>query len=183
MNFTLNSITQFIRRFWKTIVLIVFVSLATLLLNVAFSMWLSSSHNLHLPSVGTIRVVGIEVFGGNLTTTEDGSRVIDWGTVSPGAKISRLFYVRSISNEPIALQLIFSNLTFQDSEGAIVTETPPIENPLRLTWNYTGAMLRPGEQICLVLTLEVSSDTRFIDYIIDNNVKQFSFGILIKPLE
>lgn len=154
-----------------------------MLLNVAFSIWLSSSHNLHLPSVGTIHVIGVEAFGGNLTVAQDGSHVIDWGTVYPGTKISRMFYVKSVSNRPITLQLTFSNLTFQDSKGADVTETPPLENPLRLTWNYTGATLKPDEQICVVLTLEVSSDPRFLEYMIDNFVEQFYFVIIIKPLE
>ncbi|MEM2688920.1 MAG: hypothetical protein QXR01_03635 [Candidatus Bathyarchaeia archaeon] len=174
---------QFVRRFWKTIVLVVLVSSATLLLNILVSSWLSSFHNLHLPSFGTIHVIGVEAFGGNLTATEDGSQVLDWGAIYPGIPATRLFYVKSKSNRPITLQLTVLNLTFQNSKGAIVTELLPFENPLNLTWNYTGAPLEPGEQICLVLTLEASSDPRFIWYIIDNDMKQFSFVIVIKPLE
>ena len=146
-------------------------------------MWLSSYYNLHLPSVGTIRVIGVEAFGGNLTTAEDGGQVIDWGTVYPGKITNRSFYVRSISNEPIILQLMLSNLTFQNSEGAYVTEPLPLEKPLNLTWNYTGTPLKPSEQICVILTLEVSSDPEFIKYIIGNDVKQFFFIIVIKPFE
>lgn len=183
MNFKLNSVIHFVRRLWKTIVLIVFVSLATLLLSAAVSIWLSSFHNLHLPSVGTIRVIGVEAYGGNLTTAQDGSQVIDWGTVYPGMTTNRSLYIRSTSSEPITLQLIISNLTFKNSEGADVTEPLPLEKPMLLTWNYTGEPLNPKESIHVVLTLEVSSDPRFIWYIIDNNVKQFSFIINIKPLE
>ena len=54
---------------------------------------------------------------------------------------------------------------------------------INLTWNYTDTQLRPGEQICLVLTLKVSVDLEFINYIINNDVKQFSFVITIKPRE
>jgi len=183
MNFILNHVPQFVRRFWKTIVLVVLISLATLLVSISVSLWLSSFHNLHLPSVGTIRVIGVEAYGGNLTTAQDGSQIIDWGTVYPGIPTSRFLYIKSKSNRPITLQLSILNLTFQDSKGTIVTELSPLKSPLNLTWNYTDAPLEPGEQICLVLTLEASSDPRFICYIIDNDIKHFSFVIVIKPLE
>jgi len=171
------------RRFWRTIVLIIFVSLATLLLSAAVSIWLSSYHNLHLPSVGTIRVIGVEAFEGDLKVAYDGSQILDWGTVYPGTIANRSFYIRSKSNEQITLQLILSNLTFQNSGGANVMEPLPIEKPLDLTWNYTGTPLKPGEQICVVLTLKVSGDLAFVNYIINNDVKQFFFVIAIKPLE
>ena len=171
------------RRFWKTIVLIVFVSLVTLLLSAAVSIWLSSYHNLHLPSVGTIRVIGVEASGGNLTDAQDGSQLLDWGTVYPGTIANRSLYIRSKSNEPITLQLTLSNLTFQNSEGANVTEPLLLKNPLNLTWNYTGAPLEPNEQICVVLTLKVSEDLEFINYVINNDVKEFFFVITIKPRE
>jgi len=163
--------------------LIIFVSLATLLLSAAISIWLSSFHNLHLPSVGTIRVIDVEAFGGNLTVAQDGSQILDWGTVYPGTIANRSLYIRSKSNEPITLQLMLSNLTFQNSEGVDVMRLLPLDNPLNLTWNYTDTQLRPGEQICLVLTLKVSVDLEFINYIINNDVKQFSFVITIKPRE
>lgn len=57
-----------------------------------------------------------------------------------------------------------------------------MNNPILLTWNYTGEPLKPEESIYVVLTLEVSSDPEFIEYIIDKRVKQFSFVIIIKPL-
>ncbi len=163
--------------------MIIFVSLATLLLSAAISIWLSSFHNLHLPSVGTIRVIGVEASGGDLTDAQDGSQILDWGTVHPGTIANRSLYIRSKSNEPITLQLMLSNLTFQNSEGADVTRFLPLENPLYLTWNYTGAQLRPGEQICVVLTLKVSEDLEFINYVINNDVKEFFFVITIKPQE
>ncbi|MEM2522656.1 MAG: hypothetical protein QXW82_05855 [Candidatus Bathyarchaeia archaeon] len=164
--------------------MVVLVSLATLLLSILVSLWLSSFHNLHLPSVGTIRVIGVEAFGGNLTTAQKGSQILDWGTVYPGISVNRLLYVKSKSNLPIILQLTISDLTFQDSKGANVTEPLPLKEPLILKWNYTaGKTLKPGEQICVVLTLEVSSDPRFISYIVDNDVKSFSFVINIKPME
>jgi hypothetical protein len=174
---------QFIRRFWKTLLLIIAVSLSTLILSATISIWLSSSHNLHLPSLGAIRVRGVEAFGGNISTAQDGTQFIDWGTVYPGSLTNRSFYIKSVSNEPITLQWpLISNLTFQNSEGNNVTEALPVENPLSLTWNYSGLPLNPKEQIFVVLTLEISSDPRFINFIINNDVKQFYFDITIKPV-
>jgi hypothetical protein len=182
LKFPPGPIVQFIRRFWKTLLLITLVSLATLILSAAISIWLSSSHNLHLPSLGTIQVIGVEAYGGDISTMQDGEQFIDWGTVYPGSLTNRSFYVKSISNEPITLQLNISNLTFQNSEGNNVTEPLPVKNPLILTWNYSG-VLNPKEQIFVVLTLEISPDPRFIDFIIDNDVKRFYFDIAIKPVE
>ena len=183
LKFQPSSIVRFISRFWKTLLLIIAVSLATLILSTAISLLLRNFHNFHLPSLGTIRVIGVEAFGENINTTQDGKQFIDWGTVYPGSLTNRSFYVKSISNEPITLQLIISNLTFQNSEGNNVMEPLPVENPLILTWNYSGAPLNPKEQIFVVLTLEISSDRRFIDFIIDNDVKRFYFDISIKPVE
>jgi hypothetical protein len=78
---------------------------------------------------------------------------------------------------------MISNVTFQNSNGKNVTEDPPIENPLLLTWNYNGTPLNPKEEIFVTVTLMISSDQKFIDYIINNDVKQFFFDIIIKPAE
>lgn len=157
--------------------------MTTLLLSTLISMWLSGYYKLRLPSIGTIRVKGVEAFKGDINTTQDGKQFINWGTIYPGTPTNRSFYIKSVSNEPITLQLIVSNLTFQDSKGAIVTKALPLKDPFHLTWNYTGAALNPKEVVYVVLTLEVSLDSRFIKYLIDNGVKQFYFDITIKPLE
>jgi hypothetical protein len=181
LKFLQSSIVQFIKRFRRTLLLIIVVSLATLILSAANSIWLSNFHNLHLPSLGTIQVIGVEASDGDITT-QDGKQFINWGTVYPGSLTNRSFYIKSVSNKPITLQLIISSLTFQNSEGYNVTEALSVENPLRLTWNYSDLTLNPKEQIFVVLTLEISSDPEFIDFIIDNDVKQFYFDINIKPI-
>jgi hypothetical protein len=128
-------------------------------------------------------VVGVEASGGDINIMQDGKQFIDWGTVYPGTMTNRSFYIKSVSNKPITLQLMVSNLTFQNSEGTNVMEPLPVENPLSLTWNYSGLPLNPKEQIFVVLTLKIPSDSAFIDFIIDNNVKKFYFDITIKPVE
>jgi hypothetical protein len=148
------------------------------------SIWLSNFHNLHIPSLGTIRVIGVEAYGGNITV-QDGKQIIDWGTVYPGTRVNRSLYINnSISNTQVTLSLLLSNLTFFNSGGENVTGNLPssIGNPMMLTWNYSDIPLNPREEVYLILTLEVSSDSSFLDYLVTYDVKEFSFEIAIKPL-
>jgi hypothetical protein len=134
------------------------------------------------PSLGIIRVVEVEAYGGNITT-QDGNQIIDWGTVYPGTLINCSFYIKSVSNVPVILSLNFSNLTFQNSKEENVTAPLPIANPMSLTWNYNNRMLNLNDTIYVTLTLETTSDPRFVEYVISNDVKKFSFDIIIKPVE
>jgi hypothetical protein len=164
-----NSLIQFLKQSKKTILLIIIVSVATLLLSTMVSIWLSSFHNLHLPSLGTIRVIGVEAYGGNITTTQDGKQIIDWGTVYPGTFTNRSVYIKSISNVPVTLNLTISNVVFQNSTGQNVVENPPIENQLSLTWDYNNnTLLYPNNEIYVTLTLKISSDYGFVNYLINN---------------
>ena len=177
-----NSLIQSLKQSKKTILLIIIVAAATLLLSTMFSIWLSSFHNLHLPSLGTIRVIGVEAYGGNITTTQDGKQIIDWGTVYPGTFTNRSVYIKSISNVPVTLNLTISDMAFQNSTGQNVIETPPIENPLNLTWDYNNTLLLWDDEIYVTLTLEISSDSSFISYLINNNVEKFDFDITIRAV-
>jgi hypothetical protein len=143
------------------------------------SIWLSSFHNLHVPSLGTIRVIGAEAYDGNITTTQDGKRVIDWGTVYPGTLTTRSFYIKNNGTTAVTLNLTISNITFQNSTDQNVAEPLPVENPLRLTWDYNNTVLYRNDTVYVTLTLEISPDPRFIEYIINNDVKEFSFDIVI----
>ena len=178
-----NSLIQFLRRSKKTILLIITVAAATLLLSTMVSIWLSSFHNLHLPSLGTIRVIGVEAYGGNITTTQDGKQIIDWGTVYPGTFTNRSVYIKSISNVPVTLNLTISNVVFQNSTGQNVVENPPIENQLSLTWDYNNnTLLYPNDEIYVTLTLKISSDYGFVNCLINNDVERFGFDMIISAV-
>jgi hypothetical protein len=167
------------------VLIIIVVAALTLLISTLLSIWLSSFNNLRIPSIGTIRIVGIEAYGGNITT-QDGEQIIDWGTVYPGAHVNRSLYINnSKSNTAIILSLTLSNLTFLNSRGENVTGSLPngIENPLNLTWNYSGAPLNPREEIYVILTLDVSSSSSFLDYLITYDVREFGFEIAVKAIE
>jgi len=146
------------------------------------SIWLSKYHNLHFPSLGTIHVIGVEVYGGDINITEDGIPYIDWGTIYPGTFTNRSFYIKSNSSVSIMLRLRTSSVTFQSSEDQNVTEGLPIENPLNLTWTYDDTPLDPAEEIYVTITLEASSDLSFLEYLVAYDVSKFSFDIIITPL-
>lgn len=181
MKISLSSVTNFFRNIKKTVLLIIIVSATTLAVTTITSIWLSRYHNLRFPSLGTIQVIGAEVYGGNINFTQEGIPYINWGTVYPGTLTNCSFYIKSKSNTPITLTLKISNLTFQDKENQNVTENLPIENPLNLTWNYNNTLLEPKQEVYVTLTLKVSSDSSFLEYLISYYVNTFNFDIIITP--
>lgn len=167
----------------KTILLIVIVSIATLAVSTMTSILLSRYYNLHFPSVGTIKVTAVEVYGGDINITQDGVPFIDWGAVSPGKITNRSFNVSNAGNTPIILSLKIANVTFYDSNNQNVTADLPIETPLNLTWNYNNTVLEPKKEIQVTLALTVSAQQEFLQYLVDYDVKKFSFDIAIAPVE
>ncbi|MGB9914276.1 MAG: hypothetical protein ACPLIG_00850 [Candidatus Bathyarchaeales archaeon] len=182
MKFSVKSLIQFIKRSKKTILLIVIVSGLTLFINTSVSILLSSYHNTSFPSVGTIHVIGLEAYGGDLRITEDGQQYLYWGTVYPGAVVHSSFYVKSKSNIPVTLSLSVSNFVFKNSLGTNITVAPPISEPLSVTWSYDNTPLGTGESFYVTLSLKATSDVAFLTYVLDNNVKEFAFDISIKAL-
>ncbi|MEM2567645.1 MAG: hypothetical protein QXH20_04135 [Candidatus Bathyarchaeia archaeon] len=178
-----NAIMSFTHRHWKTILLGIIISLATLLLSAIISIWLSRYYNLRLPTLGTIRTIGVEVHGGDLI----GGRLIDWGIVYPGTLTNRSFYIRSESNTQVKLSLKQSNFTFLNSKKENVTQhlPSPGTEALNLTWNYSGNVLNPKQEIFVTLTLNVSNDPSFIRFLVNYEVTEFNFDICIeaKPIE
>lgn len=178
----LNAIIPFIRRYWKVVILCIAVSLTTLLLSTIVSMWLSRFHNLRLPSLATIRTIGVEAYNGDLDGTQ-----INWGIVYPGTLTNRSFHIRSESNVPVTLSMKQSNFTLLDSEGENVTGHLPLPatEALNLTWNYSGIVLNHEQVIFVTLTLHASNRSDFIEFLINENVVEFNFDIHIKanPVE
>lgn len=166
-----NSFIEFLRHSKKTVLLILIVAAITLILSTLISMLLSRIYNYDLPSLGTIRTTGVNA----------SIQFIDWGTIYPGTLTNRSFYVQSQSNIETTLNLTAANWTFRDSEGNNVTGSLPIKpaEAMNVTWNYTGTLVSPGEEIYVTITLWASDDARFINYLIDKKVEEFSFDIHI----
>jgi hypothetical protein len=164
----LNSSLQWISRFKKTILLIVVVAVASVLLTILVGILLSRTHDLTIPSVGTIYVAGVEINGGDIETI-DGQQYVDWGTISPGVSIYRSFYVKSNSTVDIKLDLSTTNWSPRGLSGN-----------LTLSWDYNGTAISPTAEVYVTLTLSASSDASFVQYLISNSIKEFSFDINIK---
>jgi hypothetical protein len=175
----IGSVTEFLRRSKKTILLIVVVAGIAILLTTTIAILLSGIDELSFPSVGTIHVVGVEVYGGNITLI-NGTQSIDWGTIYLGTLTNRSFYVHSKSNMDIVLNLTITDWTFLDPEGKSVTG--PTNNYMNVTWDYAGTPISPDGEVYATLTLWASDESSFIDYLVGNNVKGFSFDIHISPV-
>lgn len=170
-------LTKFPRPSKKTLLLILVVAAITLLFSTLISMWLSKFDNLHVPSVGTLRTIGVEAYGGNITIDEQGNQYINWSTIYTGASENRSFYLRSKSNVKTILNLTTANWTFYDSENKIVTGFNA--SYLNLGWDYNNTLISPFEEIYVTLTLKASVESSFINALIINKVEKFSFDIII----
>jgi hypothetical protein len=158
---------RWISRFWKTILLIVVVAVVSILLTTSIAVLLSRTQNLTIYSLGTMYAIGVEIHGGDIKTT-DGQQYIDWGTISPGVSINRSFYIQSISNVDIKLNL-----------SATHWNPPNLSGNLTLSWNYNGTTINPDESIYVTLTLSASGDESFVLYLISNDIHEFSLDIHI----
>jgi hypothetical protein len=152
------------------VLLIIAVASITLILNVLIAVWLSNTDNLTIPSVGTIYVTGVEVYGGDTKST-NGIASIDWGTFYLTESKSASLYLRSVSNIPVKLAF---NVTNWSPEGLAPYMT--------LSWNYTGTQIAPREEIPLSFTLSLSPTKDFINYLVTNNVTSFNFDLHIYAL-
>jgi len=175
-----NSFIEFLHRSKKTVLLIIIVATITMILATIIS--LAGEHYV-ISNLGTIRTSGVKAYGGDITLKVEKQR-IDWGTIYPGTFTNRSFYIKSQSNIKTTLNLTTASWTFQDSQGKNVTESLATynikrEQAMNLTWNYTGALVSPGEEIHVTLTLWASNDISFINYLISKKVQGFSFDIHI----
>jgi hypothetical protein len=172
---------KFLKQSKKTILLIVIVISATLLLSGLISIWLYKNVNLHVPSLATIKTLGVKAYWDpNLKneTTE-----IPWPTVYPSSSKNVTLYLQSVSNVKARLELQTGNWTFQSSNGTIVSGPANSTNYMNLTWNYKNTTVDPGQTVQVTLTLSIDNSPNFIRFLVDNNVEQFSFDIIISTSE
>jgi hypothetical protein len=140
-------------------------------------MWLSKFYNLHIPSIGALRTIGVEAHGEDIKLDEHGGQYIDWGTIYPGTSENRSLYLRSKSNVKTILNLTTAKWTFYDSEDKIVIDFNA--SYMNLGWNYNNTLISPEEEIYVTLTLKASVESSFINDLIINKVEKFSFDIII----
>jgi hypothetical protein len=111
-----------------------------------------------VPSVGTVRTVGVEAFW-DINCT---SRVIEinWGIVEPGYHVNATIYLKNKGNTPITLSLHTENWTPSNASSYIT-----------LNWDYASQTVDAGAVIEINLTLAVSSNIA--------GITNFTFDILI----
>ncbi len=164
---TLRGLASFLYKSRRTLLLIVIVVAVTIVSNTVIALWLSSSYDLTVPSVGTIHVIGVEAYGGDLKSAE-GVPYVDWGTLQLGDSRRVSFYLRNTGNVRTRLAL---NVTDWNPEG--------MGSYITLSWNYNGTQLSPKEDILVVFAL-VTPDTRdFAHYIASNNIQLYNFTMYI----
>jgi hypothetical protein len=165
---SIGGIKDFLSLSRRTLILIIIVAA---IFNTLIAVWLSRSHNLTVPSIGTIYVTGVEAYGGDITST-NGAMTVDWGENGVGSSNSVSFFLRSASNVPIAIALSIENWEPQSIEPFMLVE-----------WNYTGAQLAPKEEISIRFDLKTSSSYDFADYLITNNITSFSFSLHVSAVK
>ena len=154
----------------KTVLLILTVATITLLISSAASIWLSKTTELEIPSIGTIKTIGIEAYWDE--SLENKTEVIEWDKIWVGSSKNVTFYIRSTSNVQTVLKLNTTNWNPTN-----------ISKYVNLYWDYNGTLINHGDVIRVTMIISAPQSINFIDYIISYNVKEFSFDIVIHASE
>ena len=183
MRISSRFFTELVKRHKKTLLMIVITVLITIIIQTILSVWLSNNSEVYLPSIGTIYTFNVEVYGGDLKELSNGQKFLDWGTIYPGMVVNRSFNVKSKSNVDAILIIKPANWTFKDSTNRTInfseTDYETLVSGFIFTSNSNGTLIRPNETLEVTLTLKVEASSDFIDALIRNNVKNFSFDIYI----
>ncbi|MCW4048052.1 MAG: hypothetical protein NWE99_10930 [Candidatus Bathyarchaeota archaeon] len=116
----------------------------------------------HIPAVGNVKTVGIEAFSDAnyaVPLTQ-----INWGALSPGETKNFTCYVKSTSNVNASLTVATNN--WSPSQAATY---------ITLNWNREGTIIKPGEVLTAIFTIQVSQAVQ--------NVSSFNFDIVITATE
>jgi len=152
------------KRSKKTLLLIAATAAITILTSTLIATWLSKTTNLKVPSLGTIITLDVEVYWDQFLTNK--TETFNWGTIYPGSSQNVSLYIETTLN----LNTTNWNPTY-------------LSDYMNLTWNYNGTIIHPGDVIQVTLTLSACSSSSFLLYLITNDVKQFSFDIVISTQE
>ena len=170
-----KTMVEFFKKYWKETVLIAATALIIILVLVLISVLITHNTPQLLINVGKIHTLNVEVYGGNLTSI-NGELVLDWGIVYPGIQVNRTFYIKSKSNIEGTLTIKTGNWTFKNTKTYTYNKTEWM-NIIEPSWNETK--LQPKQEIFATITLNVTNSQEFIDWLIENEIKSFSFDITI----
>jgi len=146
------------------------VAAITLLLSSGLSIWLSKTTDLKILSIGTVKTIGVEAYWDQ--NLKNKTEVIDWDIIWLGSSKNVTIFLRSISNVKTLLQLNVTNWNPGN-----------ISKYMILSWSYNGTPVEPGEVIQVTITLSAPPSKPFIEYMLVNDVKEFTFDIVIRATE
>lgn len=161
-----DSQTEFFRLSRRTALLVFIVVVITIGLSAVVSVLLQRATNLSIPSLGTIKTLGVEAYWD--VDCRNKTEEVKWGEISLGSSPAVILYVRSISNVKVTLQL-----------DAVNWYPATLSDHMNLSWNYDGAIINPGEIVQITLTLSAPYSADFTRYLISNSVNEFSLDIII----
>ena len=168
-----DPLTKFLRPSKRTVLLILVVVVTTIVISAAVSILLQRTTNLYLPSLGTIKTLGVEAYwDANLTDKINESEEINWGTLWIGSSNNITIYLRSISNVESTLYVNATNWNPAN-----------LSKYMNLKCPRNGTTVQPGEKIQTTLTLSAPYSSDFILYLIANDVKEFSVDVIISTSE
>jgi hypothetical protein len=163
---------------FKTVLTILVVVIYTIVLTSLFVSVIDGSNPLRMPTIGNIITMGYEAHGGDIQTAGE-NQTLDWGTIYVGTSTNRSFTIKSKSNTITIPQLNTTDWTFRNQQDQLVA--PPTLNDIIVNWTLNNTLLTPNEELNVTITLTIKYDAIFVDYLVNNNVKTFSFDIIIQP--
>ena len=111
-----------------------------------------------ISSAGMVTSVGIEVYADEQCTITVAT--INWGSLEPGEYVTRIVYVKSLSNVDTVLHLQTGDWN-----------PPESSQHIDFAWDKEGYVLGPGEVAKATLMLQVSNQIE--------NITNFGFNIVI----
>lgn len=170
----LHSFFVFLKSSYKTLFLVAIVAIISVASTTLVSILLSESDSeVYLPSLGTIKTIGVEVYwdpnGENQIETLSWDEIkiekLEWNEIK-AETVNTTVYVKSVSNFIVTLNL---NLTDWNPEA--------ISDYITISWDYNETRLNPSEIIPVTITLSPSSSDAFINYLVENEIKRFDVVI------
>jgi len=168
----LRSFCCLMKHSYKTLILVAIVAI----MSVAISAWVAimlSNSEIYLPSVGTIKTIGVEAYEDpdgvikqeSLCWDEIKIEKLEWDEIAV-EPISNIVYVKSVSNYRVTMDIFLSDWSPEE-----------IADYLTISWDYEGEEMDPEHIVPITLTLSVPSSDAFIEYILENDIQRFNVSI------
>ena len=165
---------RFLKVPYKLLILVAIVAIVSVAGSALVAILLSDSGSeIYLPSVGTIKTIGVETYWDQ--NGENKIEALTWDEL----KIEK-DELNEITMEPISTTVYVKSVSnFRVTMNIFLTDWSPAEisDYLTVSWDYEGEEMDPGDIIPVTLTLSAQSSDAFIDYILENNIQSFSVSI------